>query len=234
MNSRSRSISGGIMMLLLIPIFAGLLACMPVPIGDPERSRVDPELSGIWAILMNEGAFDESGFYVFEPYDKRTWLVSGGPLVGGENQDALPEIDMTAYDGWVELAAADPVTNAYVSMGSIVVYKAWLKKLGGELFMTWEPKLLLDDGIPEPEVWFTYRVVKHSSDRIELHAVNSESDLFDDVKETRRAFERVISRNASDSELYFDDEEMNMTFVRVQDSELGLIEDLLETVVSWN
>jgi hypothetical protein len=221
-------------MLLIIPLFAGLLACMPVPIGDPERSRIDPELSGIWAVLGEEGAFDESGFYVFEPYDKRTWLVSGGPLVEGENSDNLPEIDMTTYDGWIELAAIHPVDKDYVRMEKIVVYKAWLKKLGGELFMTWEPKLILEDGIPEPEVWFTYRIVKKGSDRLEMQLVNGESDLFDDVKETRRAFEKVISRNATDPELYFNDEDIDVTLARVQDTELEFFEELLQTVISWD
>jgi len=233
MNSKSRSLSGAALTLVVIPIFAGLLACMPVPIGDPERSRIDPELTGVWVTLTSNEFFSEAGFYVFEPYDKRTWLVAGMGLVEGDNQD-LPDLDLTTYDGWVELAAADPVNKGYVSIESMVVYKAWLKKLGGEVFMTWEPKLFLDEGIAEPEVWFTYRVIKKGHDRIEMHYVDGESDLFDDVDETRRAYERVISRNADNPELYADEDGADVVLVRVQDAELELFEELLNIVVSWD
>lgn len=235
MNSRSRSLSGAVLMLLIIPIFAGLLACMPVPIGDPERSRIDPDLTGVWAVLASGESFDESGFYVFEPYDKRTWLVSGAGMIAGDGTD-LSNYDMTSYDGFVELAAAEPIDKGHVSIEQIQVYKAWLKKLGGELFMTWEPKAMLDDGVAEPEVWFTYRIIKNGRDQFEMQSVNSESDLFDDVKETRRAYEKVIRRNADNPELYVEStvEDTLVTLVRVQESELEFFEDLLQTIVSWD
>jgi len=232
MNAKSRSLSGAVLMLLIIPIFAGLLACMPVPIGDPERSKIDPELTGIWVTLKDSESLEEPGFYVFEPYDKRTWLVSGAGLVAGDNPD-LPDFDLTAYKGWAELAAADPVVEGCVSIEDMVVYKAWVKKLGGELFMTWEPKMWLDEGIPEPEVWFTYRVVKIGSDRIEMQPVDASSELFKDVKETRRAFEKVISKNADNPELYAD-EGAGGTLVRVQETELELFEELLNIIVNWD
>jgi len=233
MNSKSRSLSGAVLMLLIIPIFAGLLACMPVPIGDPERSRIDPELTGVWAALSTDDVISEVGFYVFEPYDKRTWLVTGAGLVEGDNPD-LPELDMSTYNGWVELAAADPVAEGYVSIENIGVYKAWLKKLGGEVFMTWEPKMFLDEGIPEPDTWITYHIMIKNHDRIELRYVNGESDLFDDVDETRRAYERVISKNANNPELYPEEGGADVVLVRVQETELGMIEDLLNILVGWD
>ena len=41
------------MALIALPAFLGLMACLPVPIGNPEKSRIDPE------ILHFKGAFDE-------------------------------------------------------------------------------------------------------------------------------------------------------------------------------
>ena len=232
MTPKSRSLSGAALALVLIPIFAGLLACMPVPIGDPERSRIDPELSGVWAVLST-GEYDgEPGFYVFEPYDKRTWLVSGAGLEEGDDSD-LSKYDLTAYDGFVELAAADD--NIYID--EIAVYKAWLKRLGGEVFMTWEPKIALDGGIAEPDVWLVYRIVKDSPDTILMQMVDSGSDLFDDVKETRRAYEKVISKNADNPELYGYSEGQDIqafaTLARVRESEIGFFEELLELIVDW-
>jgi hypothetical protein len=237
MNSKSRSLSGAALMLLIIPIFAGLLACIPVPIGDPEHSRIDPDLTGVWVVPANGGEFDESGFYVFEPYDKRTWLVTGAGLVEGSDAD-LSKYDLNTYDGFAELAAAEPVDEYHVSLNHIQVYKVWLKKLGGELFMTWEPKLLLEDGVPDPEVWLVYRIAKKDRDRFEMHYVDGESDLFDDVDETRRAYERVIRKNADNPELYLqsgsDPESDKITLVRAGESELEFVEKLLETIVSWD
>jgi len=222
-------------MLLIIPIFAGLLACMPVPIGDPERSRIDSDLTGVWAVLGSGETFDEFGFYVFEPYDKRTWLVSGAGMIEGDDSD-FPNYDMTSYEGFVELAAAESIDEGHVSIEKIQVYKAWSKKLGGELFMTWEPKMMLDEGVAEPEVWFTYRIIRNGRDEFEMQSVNSESDLFDDVKETRRAYEKVVRRNADNPELYLEstNDIAIARLVRVQESELEFFEELLKTIVSWD
>ena len=50
---------------------------MPVPIGDPEKSRIDPDLSGMWLLLMGDLA---PAVALFEPYDKRTWLIAQFPI----------------------------------------------------------------------------------------------------------------------------------------------------------
>ena len=66
MKPNVRSFSGAALMLVIIPIFAGLLACMPVPVGDPERSRIDPDLNGVWAM---DGEEDLEGIYLFQPWE---------------------------------------------------------------------------------------------------------------------------------------------------------------------
>jgi hypothetical protein len=235
MTPKSRSLSGAMLALVLIPIFAGLLACMPVPIGDPERSRIDPEMTGVWAVLSSGEYTDAPGFYVFEPYDKRTWLVSGAGLEEGDDSD-LSKYDLSLYEGFVELAATEPARLDNIYIERIGFYKAWLKKLGGEVFMTWEPKLALDDGIAEPELWFVYRIFKDGPDTIRMQLVNGESDLFKDVKKTRRAYERVISKNADNPELYGFSENENIeafaTLARVQETEVGFFEALLELLVA--
>ena len=90
MTPKIRSFSGAALMLVIIPIIAGLLACMPVPIGDPERSRIDPGLNGVW--LLAEG--DNIDMYQFLPWDKRSWLVMGTEIeAGDEFEGELPEIE---------------------------------------------------------------------------------------------------------------------------------------------
>ena len=82
MKSNHRVLTG------LAIALVGLLGCLPVPIGDPEKSRIDPELNGMW--LMDRGDGDPA-VTLFEPYDKRTWLISQSPI--SENVESCDRDD---------------------------------------------------------------------------------------------------------------------------------------------
>ena len=180
MTPKIRSLSGAALMLVIIPIFAGLLACMPVPVGNPERSRIDPGLSGVWA-MVEDGR--ESGNYLFRPYDKRTWLVVGIEASGS---------------------------------GTAQVYKAWVTKLGGEQFLTWEQAGgFKKDGRILSEYWYVFRVEKQGADKLTLHMLDYDFSGFEDLpspdnydgnyaKDQRRSFERVIKKNLHNEDLYGD------------------------------
>ena len=182
MDANTRSFSGAALMLVIIPIIVGLLACMPVPVGDPERSRIDPELSGIWALIDGD---DVDGYYLFRPWDKRTWLVLG---VEAEGDNLKP----------------------------VAVYKAWLAKLGGETFISWEMAGgMNDDGSFLPEYWFVFRVDKSDANLVRLHMLDYDYDGFEDlaepegyqgnyVRDMRRKFERIIRKNVDDEDMYGD------------------------------
>ena len=80
MTPRNRSLTGAVIAVLVLPVFAGLLACIPsfpVPIGNPEKSRIDPDISGMWLA----DAEDQILVYLFEPFDKRTWLISAVEVI---------------------------------------------------------------------------------------------------------------------------------------------------------
>ena len=131
MTPKSRSISGGLMTLIIIPVIIGLLACMPVPIGNPERSRIDPELSGLWTMQDSDG--DIMGIVLFEPYDKRTWL--GFMVVPDLNVQNAPE--RFAYYTLEDLIAAlndESSESPLVVADELSIYKIWLTKLCGEQF----------------------------------------------------------------------------------------------------
>jgi len=58
---------------VMLPILIGVLACipaLPVPIGDPNKSRIDPALTGVWFDVYREH------LWVIQPYDGRTYLVT--------------------------------------------------------------------------------------------------------------------------------------------------------------
>jgi hypothetical protein len=71
-----RSRTGLLIVVILLPLLIGVLACippMPVPLGNPENSVIDPALSGAW-VFGDEG--EGLQVMVLDPYDKRTWLLS--------------------------------------------------------------------------------------------------------------------------------------------------------------
>ena len=207
MNATTRSVSGAVLMLAIIPVIVGLLACMPVPVGDPERSRIDPDLNGIWALTKDD---EVDGYYLFRPWDKRTWLILG---VEDDSSEVKPA----------------------------AVYKAWLKRLGGETFITWEMVGgMHDDGSFVPEYWLVFRVEKDGADRVNLHMLDLDYEGFEDlarpddyggsyVKDMRRKFERVIRKNVDDEELYGD----SLGFRRLADGDRDDALDRMETYFSF-
>ena len=199
MKPTTRSISGAVVMLAIIPAIIGILACMPVPIGDPERSRIDPEITGVWA-WPGDGPM---AFYAFEPYDKRTWLVTSVPLEEGAQAD-FSDYDLERYEDVVKLMESEPVGEDGATASGTIIYKAWRTKLGGEWFLTWEPKGVFDEADFRPEVWMVFRIDKPDADTLDLYMVGSDK-LFEGVAETRRAYERVIKKNARNPELYADE-----------------------------
>ncbi len=226
MKPNTRSASGATLMLVIIPVIVGLLACMPVPIGDPERSRIDPEITGVWALLDDSEGRE---FYAFEPYDKRTWLVTGVPIEAGDDAD-FGDLELESYSDFAEFIDKRPVVGRDgLTAGKIANYKAWRTKLGGVWFMTWEPKTVFDNERFSPEVWFVFRLDRPDEDTLVLTMLDD--DLFDGVEETRRAYERIIKKNAKNEDLYSDEV---MRMVRVKSEHLDFFESLASEAIDTN
>lgn len=231
MTSRTRSLGGLALMLLIIPIFAGLLACMPVPIGDPERSKIDPDLTGIWVLLSGEENAGDVGFYVFEPYDKRTWLLAGIGIQAGDRVD-LNKYDFSTYEGYESLAKNETVSPEGIYADAIGLEKAWLTKLGGEQFFTWEPKGKIDALTELPEYWMVFHVTKENENTLVLRMVDNDSDPFDGIEKTRRAYERVLKKHARNPEIYGGaDDDYKVTLVRAVGPVLSFLEAVAGQVV---
>jgi len=207
MTPRTRSIGGGLMMLAIIPVIVGLLACMPevVPIGNPERARIDSELSGVWVM----GTEDEFVFVLyFEPYDKRTWLLF---CIGPEEGDELDlgENTFDTYDDLVKILTDDArgVGPKGVVVGFNSVFKAWTTKLRGETFLVWEVKgELQDDGTFGVRSGWNWHLKKITPTHFEIREIKFGDDFFEDVDLTnRRAVEKVIRKNVNNEALFGDE-----------------------------
>jgi hypothetical protein len=225
MTPKSRSLSGAALALVLIPIFAGLLACMPVPIGNPERSKVDPELSGLWTFQSDD---EEIGAILLEPYDKRTWLgLMVEPLI---DKASLPaEYDTDTYEGLVAAMRDRTAEDSLVTVDEVTLFKIWLTKLGGEKFMVWQQKGIYEDSEFGAEYAFNWRLRKINKSRFELNFLAGDHPAIKDVMEDKKLLERAIRKHASDPELYDQD---TYIFTRVSSSDEDLFSGLFSYVVA--
>lgn len=237
MRPNIRSTSGALLMLVIIPIFAGLLACMPVPIGDPERSRIDADISGVWASNVD----DNSGaLYLFQPWDKRTWLLAGAEIGEGPSYEG-ESFDVETMQDAMRVLETHDIGEDGITTETTILYKVWLTKLGGVQFMTWAPVGRFDsDGSHAPEYWFVFKVVKTTRDEFELYFVDSDHDVFEDIEkrgdyegddyaqDMRRTWERALKRAAKNEEIYGEDP---WTFRRLPDDLMDKASDLFGEVI---
>ena len=210
MDKIYRRLGGIVLAPIMIPVFIGLLACMPVPIGDPERSKIDDDLTGVWIGVVE----DEPTLLIYEQYDKRTWLMRNYEMTGDYEKPAL-ELSYSEA-----IAGLDSEDSEYEDFA---LYKVWRTKLGKQWFEIWEPRCGEDecDGLPdnlhgeqEAKFWFVWRIEKLDVDRIRMYSVNPDYDDFEAIEgfdpddedrnlnKVRRAAEKVIKRNIDDPELY--------------------------------
>ena len=224
MRATIRSASGALLALFTVPVIIGLLACLPVPIGNPERSRIDPDITGVWAWL---DAAEGVGFYTFEPFDKRTWLLSGIGIEEGREAD-LGDYAISSYGDFARFVDEVPVGDDGATTTEVALYKAWRTKLGGEWFMTWEPKAVYDEDGFVPDAWLVFRLERPDPDTLDLYMVDGDAEVFKDVEKTRRAYERVLRKNVHDENVYSEDP---IRLVRVRAEQLDFFEELADEVI---
>ncbi len=244
MTPKRRSTSGALLMLVIIPMFAGLLACMPVPIGNPEKSRIDPALSGVWFWAEGE-SFDGSGFYLLQPYDKRTWLIVGIGIEEGSEAD-FSDVEIESVEDIFEFLRETPIgASGIVPSDEVILYKAWLTKLGGVTFMTWEMHGGVDaSGNLRPEYWYNWKIERVGEDRIDLYlCCDDDEEVLGDLPEpgadvtgkeldkARRAWERALRKHAKNPSIYVDEPSV---LVRVPADLVDKVSDLFGDRVSFD
>lgn len=212
MKARSRSISGAVTAVLVIPFIVGLLACIPVPIGDPEKSRIDDDFTGIWMSVETE---DLPNIVLFEPYDKRTWLVTLYEF-DVDDQDCDSEFDEPETFEEIMALVRELGKSCLQTVGQ-QSYKAWAKELGDAEFMTWEHKGRFHAEYAfEPEFWLGFKIVESDQDEFRLLMMDIDDGIFGylednksldkldeegrprnprTLRSARRAFERVLRRH---------------------------------------
>ena len=218
-SSRARTIAGLVLLAGLGPFLLALVACLQVPVGNPERSRIDPALSGVWRVEP-QGTRNDA-LWIIEPWDARTWIVT---VLDAKDDDS-------ADDSTDEAATTTPrdVLTLLESNGlkNIDAHKAWLATFGGVRFLVLEPKRPLHDLTGEgPEFWYALKVQKQTAERVGLLLAIGKN--IDEAKTTAKA-EAILRKHARDPALYGDGSE-SYILLRVPETEYGRVDELLESL----
>jgi hypothetical protein len=222
--------------LLLLPLFLGLVACLPsfpVPVGDPEKSRIDPYISGIWVSTWDDG----KAVLVFEPYDKRTWLLSITDISAEPENCEVAEDNAASDQETLELSSYEELIADIAKLGKDCyeleyaprAWKIWRTKLGGVWFMTWEPLGQFDakKGFA-PKEWDVRGIDKSSPNQLNLRLISDQNDAWDGIDEedlTRRRVEKIIRKNARDPNFFEEDGDLELH--RVLPEHYKLVEEFL-------
>jgi len=224
MKPRNRSLTGAVIAVLVLPVFAGLLACMPsfpVPIGNPEKSRIDSDISGMW--IMSDGS--QTMIHLYVPYDKRTWLLTTYGIEIDEewcsDEDFETAEDLLTYDQIIVNFEGKP--DSCFEVHGFWIAKAWLTKLGGERFITMELKNYYDEDLGyEVDEWLVHRVDLKSPDELRLRWLGADQGGFgklDKTKATRRQYEKII-RKQPDNPGFYDEDPYDFHRVKSEDTEI--------------
>ena len=240
----NRSRAGLVVAILILPMLLGVMACfvLPVPIGNPEKSRIDPALSGAWIADTDDGG---AWALVFEPFDKRTWLVTwlfleevlDETTTDGAGEDSAASSaekesdseDATSTESSDEKKSVLGVLiDGRFEIEGVGIYKGWLTKIKGEVLMTWEPKLTLSsENAMTPKYWWITRIRRVDDNFLTLDYINPDADAFDGV-ETQSQAEKAIRQHIKEPELFMEEDEFPNVYARISQEHFDVLSDLLE------
>jgi hypothetical protein len=146
-------------LLLALPLAAVVLfldACLPVGVGDPETSKVDPRLTGVWREVQDDGS--EGGVVALLPFDSRAYV--------------LRSVSVERSGDGIKLKPGEGL------------YKAWLATIEGRTIFTAQPLYLREAVGDARPPGFVVAALTLSEDgmKVEVQAVNPGFDALAPLK----------------------------------------------------
>lgn len=185
-SSQLRSWTGILLSLPILALILGMWACLPVPVGDPEKSKVDDKLLGIWVPEPSKDpakADSETSLYFVQQWDAKTYIV-----------------DAISYK-------KDWKPEDVLEKNFHLTFKGWLTDLGGKRFLVLEtmwlqPFLEKQIGNKEKDVkaWVVMQIDQKDG-IVRARMIKAETELLKDVKTTQEA-EKIIAAHVNDDALY--------------------------------
>ena len=201
----TRSGMGALLTLAMLPALVVVMGCLglQVPIGNPEKSSIDPKLTGIW--WASTGAI-----LLLDPYDRRTWIGTIISLETNEKAkiDDLPETLEGLDKENLSKVIAEALEASYLEPTGVFFWKVWLTNVQYKEFMTWKPWLLYSaynaeqpDETEKVMFYLPMGVKRESRDKFSLVNIDADFNDLDKVK-SRYDAERIIRLNINNPELF--------------------------------
>jgi hypothetical protein len=196
---------GALLTLAMLPALVVVMGCLglQVPIGNPEKSSIDPKLTGIW--WASTGAI-----LLLDPYDRRTWIGTIISLETNEKAkiDDLPETLEGLDKENLSKVIAEALEASYLEPTGVYFWKVWLTNVQYKEFMTWKPWLLYSaynaeqpDETEKVMFYLPMGVKRESRDKFSLVNIDADFNDLDKVK-SRYDAERIIRLNINNPELF--------------------------------
>lgn len=83
----------------MLVVILGLTACFKHPVGDPEKSKVDPKFAGAWC------GEDPSSYLILRPYDSRTYIIHHFEFE--ENKGKIQPHSREDFKGWLTVIGGE-------------------------------------------------------------------------------------------------------------------------------
>jgi hypothetical protein len=185
----------------LVWIVGGLLlaavGCIAIPLGDPEKSKVDPKLVGVW---MSKPGDDDQTMFTVTAYDARTYFVSEFDFSKDKDK---PDVTAKSRMDW----------------------KMWLTDVGGQQFATLEmitPQLLLNSPDSEDsKEKYAIAKLKLDGDKINIEMMNDDFVTAADIKDSQQ-LQDFIAKNLDNPKLFSkgDGTANDVDMIRVKDAQI--------------
>jgi hypothetical protein len=150
-----------------------LVACLPVPVGDPAKSIADSRLFGVW-----EWRDAHVNRAVIRPWDPHTYVIdvlSGDPT--GDTGQAIAPRERN-------------------------VFKAWLTDIKGQTFLTMQPIDTIGTvNGDERQPYYLVSRIKLEGTTLTAEAIDPQFKPLQDVK-TSAELERLITANLDNPKLF--------------------------------
>jgi hypothetical protein len=208
----TRSGMGALLTLAMLPALVVVMGCLglQVPIGNPEKSSIDPKLTGIWLGSTGHLLADSRGLLILDPYDKRTWIGTTIDLKINEEAkiDGLPKTLEGLDKENLSKVIAEVLDASYLEPTGVYFWKVWLTNVQYKEFMTWKPWLLYSaynaeqpDETEKVMFYLPMGVKRESRDKFSLVNIDADFNDLDKVK-SRYDAERIIRLNINNPELF--------------------------------
>jgi hypothetical protein len=163
------------------------IGCIAIPLGDPEKSAVDPKLVGIW-MTKAENKGDQTMFTVMT-YDARTYFVSEFDF--SRNKDTVEAKNRTDW-------------------------KMWLTDVSGQQFATLQmitPRMLLDPDDKNNDEKYGIAKLKLDGDKLSIWTIDEDFVNSANLQNSQQ-LQEFIAKNLDNPKLFKDGDAADLSRVK--------------------